>query len=186
VSYPKILNPDIKDNVNIRAGVLADLAKRFELKILCEVGVKSGGLTGKLALLLPEAKIIGVDSWRFYPDWPSWDNAKHIRHEEAFDRVRARYKDRIIKLKMTSLEAAAQTVDESLDLVFIDANHSYSAVKDDIEAWLPKVRRGGILSGHDYNNTDKYGDYFKGVDRAVDERFPAAIIEPDYVWWVKV
>ena len=186
VTYPKILKPDVKDDSNIRAGVLADLAKRYELNKLCEVGVKSGGLTAKLALLLPEATIIGVDPWRFYPDWPSWDNDKHLRHEEAFDRVCRRYPKQIVKMKMTSLEAAAQIVPSSLDLVFIDGDHSYSAVKADIEAWLPKVRKGGVLSGHDYNNTEKYGDYFKGVDKAVDEIFPQASIEPDYVWWVRV
>jgi predicted O-methyltransferase YrrM len=183
---PKIVDPAIKDDVNIRASVLAQLCHRFELTKLCEVGVKSGGLTAKLASLLPDATIVGVDPWRFYPDWPSWDNAKHLRHEEAFDRVMARYPKRIFKMKMSSLEAAAKIADDSLDLVFLDGDHSYSSVRADIDAWLPKVRKGGVLSGHDYNNTAKYGDYFKGVDRAVDEAFPKANIEPDYVWWTRV
>ena len=39
--------------------------------------------------------------------------------------------------------------DESFDLVFIDADHKYSSVVDDIKAWWPKVRKGGILCGHD-------------------------------------
>jgi hypothetical protein len=188
VSFPKIVNPEIKDDVNIRANVLAQLCQRFELTKLCEVGVKSGGLTAKLASLLPDAHIWAVDPWRFYPDWPSWDNAKHLRHERQFDLVKNRYPSQILKMKMTSLEAAEKLPDQSLDLVFLDGDHSYSAVKADIEAWLPKVRRGGILSGHDYDNTAKYGEYFKGVDKAVDERWPAGAInvEPDYVWWVRV
>lgn len=185
---PKILNPEIKDDVNIRAGVLADLAKRYELTKLCEVGVKSGGLTAKLALLLPDSHIWAVDPWCFYPDWPSWDNAKHLRHEQQFDSVQRRYPKQIIKMKLPSLRAAAVLPDGGLDLVFLDGDHSYDAVKADIEAWLPKVRRGGVLAGHDYNNTAKYGDYFKGVDKAVNERWPAGAIniEPDYVWWVRV
>jgi Methyltransferase domain len=188
MSYPQIVDPSVKDDSSIRAGVIADLAKRYNLTKLCEVGVKSGGLTRRLAEALPEATIVGIDPWRFYPDWPSWDNAKHLRHEEAFDRVLAKFPKQIFKMKMPSLDAAKKIPDGSLDLVFIDGDHSYSAVKADIEAWLPKVRRGGVLSGHDYNNTAKYGDYFKGVDRAVDEKFPAGSVhlEPDYVWWVRV
>jgi hypothetical protein len=52
-------------------------------------------------------------------------------------------------LMMPSTEASALFPDESLDLVFIDGNHGYSHVKQDIRAWLPKVRPGGVLCGHD-------------------------------------
>jgi len=52
----------------------------------------------------------------------------------------------------------------SLDFVFIDAGHQYEEVKRDLEAWFPKVRKGGVFSGHDYV---LYGDF--GVIKAVDE-----------------
>ena len=44
--------------------------------------------------------------------------------------------------------------DESLDFVFIDGSHKYEDVVNDIKAWLPKVKKGGILSGHDYIDFD--------------------------------
>ncbi|MES2199322.1 MAG: class I SAM-dependent methyltransferase [Chlamydiota bacterium] len=50
--------------------------------------------------------------------------------------------------------------------MFIDGNHDYDFVKEDIKLWLPKVRAGGILAGHDY---DPEGKEFSGVKRAVDE-----------------
>ena len=65
-------------------------------------------------------------------------------------------------MKKSSVEAAPELEDGSLDFVFIDANHSYDAVKNDIIAWAPKVRSGGVLCGHDYNS-------FPGVQKAVDD-----------------
>jgi hypothetical protein len=77
--------------------------------------------------------------------------------------------------RMTTNEAAGLFKDESLDAVFIDADHSYEAVKMDIENWMPKVRKGGILAGHDYNSA------WPGVIRAVNEIFPEAQ-KIDYCW----
>jgi hypothetical protein len=70
-------------------------------------------------------------------------------------------------LKMTSLEAVNKFKDNSLDFVFIDASHEYEDVRDDIIAWYPKVKPGGIIAGHDYYH-EEY-DWFPGVKRAVNE-----------------
>jgi hypothetical protein len=48
--------------------------------------------------------------------------------------------------------------DESLDFVYIDANHAYDFVKQDIELWYPKVKKGGYLWGHDYIDLNWYND----------------------------
>ena len=53
-------------------------------------------------------------------------------------------------IRMDSVEASKLYSDNSLDFVYIDADHSYESVKKDIIAWLPKVKTGGILAGHDY------------------------------------
>lgn len=55
-------------------------------------------------------------------------------------------------VKATSVDASTQYEDESLDFVFIDAQHTYEAVREDIDVWLPKVKKGGYLAGHDYNH----------------------------------
>jgi predicted O-methyltransferase YrrM len=68
---------------------------------------------------------------------------------------------------LDSLTAATMYEDESLDFVFIDASHDYISVKNDIIAWLPKVKKGGVLSGDDYLH--KHG----GVVQAVNEIFGA-------------
>lgn len=62
---------------------------------------------------------------------------------------------------MTSLEAAELVPDGSVDMVFLDGDHSYAAIKADIEAWKPKAKK--IICGHDYN--------WHGVQEAVTENF---------------
>lgn len=79
-------------------------------------------------------------------------------------------------LWMASVDAAANVPDGWADFVFIDAGHSYAAVKADIEAWAPKVSPGGWLGGHDYHPSHM------GVMRAVDEAFPQAVKLEGWIW----
>jgi SAM-dependent methyltransferase len=72
-------------------------------------------------------------------------------------------------LKMPSVDAAVKFKDASLDFVFIDAGHEYDAVKQDIQAWYPKVKPGGILAGHDYY---PYAPTWGDVYKVVNELFP--------------
>ena len=55
-----------------------------------------------------------------------------------------------ILVKGSSMGVSKLIADDSLDWVYIDSDHSYNGAKEDIEGWFPKVRKGGIISGHDY------------------------------------
>ena len=84
-------------------------------------------------------------------------------------------KDVVTIIRNESVEASKMFEDKSLDFVFIDAAHSYDFVKADIEAWLPKVKAGGYIGGHDYLSDDPtHAD--GGVTRAVQEIFKDADI----------
>lgn len=82
-------------------------------------------------------------------------------------------------------ETAAKTFgDRFFDLVFIDADHKEEAVYKDITAWLPKIRVGGIICGHDYDNPEH-----PGVRKAVDRFFEKSrinFVHDCYVWWVQL
>lgn len=92
-------------------------------------------------------------------------------------------------MRMDSVSAAKYISYGCLDLVYIDGDHSYDGVKNDIVSWLPKVRIGGILCGHDYDPT---GDD-EGLIRAVHEVLGDVELILDtgggnnnHVWWVRV
>jgi hypothetical protein len=94
---------------------------------------------------------------------------RDVNYDE-FLRVMAPVMHVVKTLRMASLEAATLYEDNSLDFVFVDATHTYDNVKLDIQAWLPKVKPGGLLTGHDYGG---------GVKQAVDELLPDRTITND-------
>jgi hypothetical protein len=69
--------------------------------------------------------------------------------------------------------------DNSVDVIFIDAGHSYDSVIQDIKSWLPKIKDGGIMSGHDYNS-------WSGVNKAVNEIFDKVDKIDNDCWFVKI
>ncbi len=137
-----------------------------------------------------------VDTWAGSPgDW-SGNMAATVGPGEVYNQFVLNCQEYITEgcirpERLASLEAAPMFRDESMDFVFIDANHDYEAVKADIEAWLPKVRPGGVLCGHDYSDGPLPGGKgeieFPGVKQAVDEAFGDAVFTPlpgSSVWWI--
>jgi len=80
-------------------------------------------------------------------------------------------------IKMNSIFASKNYEDRTIDFIFIDGSHDYESVKADINAWLPKVKIGGIISGHDYGS-------WKTVTKAVDEFFVDKKILIDKDCWI--
>jgi hypothetical protein len=85
-------------------------------------------------------------------------------------------------LHVCSSDAATDHIaDESLDLVFIDANHRQEIVLKDITNYAPLVHSGGYLAGHDYNQADR------GVTEAVNLCFGSKItLLPNSIWMVQL
>ena len=141
--------------------------------VIAEVGVWKGALSRKLLEALPNMTLIQVDRWTAYSEEENIaeGNTKMSRlGQDKFDFAKAEndrntylYKNRTQILKGDSTLAGRFVEDNSLDLVFIDAGHSYRKCKADILAWLPKVKTGGWIGGHDYLRD--------GVYRAVTEIF---------------
>jgi predicted O-methyltransferase YrrM len=132
-----------------------------------ELGVDKGILFGMLLKRCPDLRLIGVDT---FPD--------RERSHRAFELSAAEGR-RAELLVMTTSEAAPFVEDGSQDFVFIDADHGYEAVKEDIARWRAKVRPGGWLGGHDYNRK------FPGVIAAVVGEFGTKVRQwPGSIWGV--
>lgn len=132
---------------------LIDLTVYLSAKLNHKINmVEIGSFTGESAILFYEnlnCNLACVDMWEMgYDDndWASKTNMQAV--EQCFDDT---VKDTsITKHKMSSVEASKLYEDGSLDFVYIDANHTYEGVKEDIEVWMPKIKPTGYIGGHDY------------------------------------
>lgn len=130
-----------------------------------EVGVFRGETSALLLNSFSDLHLVMIDPWievGFRSKFSIDDARREARELTEFAKKR-----RTI-IREHSHQAARYFEDEWFDFVFIDANHKYEGVKEDIGLWWPKVKPGGLLLGHDYNGRlDKKGKF--GVKRAVDE-----------------
>ena len=134
-----------------------ELAKVFNdlgFKIGAEIGVAEGRYSQILCEAIPNLHLICVDVWKPYGENWRMDEYQDKAYEEAVQRL-SKY-DVDIK-RTTSLEASLTVPDDSLDFVFIDGAHDFDNVMLDIILWAKKVRKGGIVSGHDYMHFHKSG-----------------------------
>lgn len=137
-----------------------------------EIGVDKGEFS-EIILCNSNLKILySVDPWKLfskekYNDVINISQEQYDAHKHETEQKLSKFGDRSKIFQMTSEEAVKLFKDESLDFVYIDANHKDA--KQDIELWYPKVRAGGILAGHDYIPDGQYSEGIFGVKGAVDE-----------------
>lgn len=151
----------------------------------CPVGgtfVECGAWLGKSSAYLVDIsqnkklKVWIVDSWNGSSN--ELDTHHQLaKHSDIYSLFLENMGARKFKhIRSLSHEASLHFDNESCDVVFIDMEHTYEAVKNDIELWLPKVKSGGYIAGHDYSS-----DWI-GVIEAVNEKFGNKIIVNRTCW----
>ena len=121
------------------------------LKRGAEIGVKAGEHAEVMCQNIENIELLCVDSWH---------TGLKGNQQRTANRM-APYNATLIK--KISTEAARDVPDGSLDFVYIDANHNFDFVMEDLITWGRKVRPGGMIAGHDYDRA-----HLKGVVPAVD------------------
>jgi hypothetical protein len=159
--YPLRVNWDIDG--------LHALAKSISKRdVIVELGCAYGESTEIFAGYFK--RVYAIDPWAPDPE-----------AMERFDGVVSRHSN-IIKLRGYDIEFLDQFDLNSLDTVYVDAEHTYPALRKNIYDWLPKIKVDGVIAGHDYNPVD-----WPGVVEAVNEIFgkPDVVFE-DTSWLVNL
>ncbi len=179
---PTVINSSL---LNCRKDIVPWL-KACGYKRLCEVGVREGDHL-KTWLLADPLELVAVDMWANMGVLSMNDK---MQSQERFDAMlndlRA-WGNKVVPRNLLKIlrglsDVMAEGVDDaSLDFVYLDADHTYSAIKSDIAAWWPKVRVGGTLAGHDYVKRTLPNGVSFGVIQAVTE-FAARVGLTEPVW----
>jgi hypothetical protein len=169
--------------------VLHELLRDKNPKVGAEIGIQRGIMTVEVLRIFPSIKTYyAIDPWLWYPEYDKtlrkklrgkWDQTFMNKNFKEYKNRTFPFKNKIKTLKMFSNKAAQYIPDNSLDFCFIDGNHSKENVKEDINLYIPKMKSGGLLGGHDY------GRQVGGVKQAVNEIFKEDefFLGLNKTWW---
>lgn len=176
-----------------RSLVLENLIKKNNLKTGAELGVRSGENYYYLLAHCPDLELLGVDLFEIQPEgageghrWKTFENPEpdgsfsydFESYYKFILELQEEFGNRAKFIRNWTTEAVKQVPDNSLDFVFLDADHAYKSVVRDINDWKPKIKKGGYIMGHDW--------YQGPVKKAVKEVLGFVEIHPDNVWLQEV
>ncbi len=169
IEYQNETKRNLNRNVEIILKDRHDLAKYLNLN-KCNVGIEIGSYEGEYAKYLLDnwnGHLYMVDIWRHLDENEYNDISNQVDPIETISKVVNNlkgYENRTTLLRTDSKSATEIFKDDFFDFIYIDANHKYKYVLEDLLAWYPKLKVGGIFAGHDYiadydeNKSDQNGD----------------------------
>jgi hypothetical protein len=138
------------------AGRMENMFKLHNPKVVIEVGCWIGESTRHFASLLPPGGVVyAVDHWlgseEHQPGQVFWyPFVPYLYRQFLSNVIHAKLTDKIVPVRMTSLEASEYLSDVVPDIIYIDASHDFDAVYADLKAWYPLVKGHGLLCGDDW------------------------------------
>ena len=148
---------------------LENMVKDNNFTVGVELGVHEGVTFRHMVDSCPNLTWHGIDLWTHKEVFKQWYNTLR---EDFKGNTRANL------IKESTFTAHKHFDNLSIDVVFIDADHKYESVKKDIINWLPKVKPGGYICGHDINQ--------HWVQQAVTETIKTYSTGPDLIWYKQV
>ena len=144
-----------RDVDRARNEILPGLLTQIGAKRGVEIGVFKGQWSKEL-LQQWDGTLYMIDPWRPLGE-EYQDASNHKNHMDAYERAMESirgFEDRAFMLRGLGEQLVEIFADDSLDYVYIDGNHAYDWVKQDMELWWPKLKKGGLFAGHDYLRMD--------------------------------
>jgi hypothetical protein len=168
--------------IRLKAGRsdLPKLCQSLGMRRGAEVGVWKGAYSEEFCRAMPGVEWTCIDPWAPYADYREKKNDAALIADAYAEARRRLTPYGCTFLQASSLEAAEQIAEGSLDVVYVDANHEAPFVRQDLEAWTRKLRPGGILAGHDYRVPPESKPFIQ-VKAAVDQYVKDAAIAPWFV-----
>lgn len=170
---------------------------------LCDLTVEIGSWTGQSSCILGSevkakgGKMFCIDNFQGSPDSPQVKHVEGAKDILTRNLKRLGLNDVITILEGNSNDFVSQFEDESIDFMFIDADHRYSQFRKDIDNWFPKIKVGGIISGHDFDSLGYKEEYTEkdyvdnchhGVVKAMSEVARSGVkvghAQPGTIWWI--
>jgi hypothetical protein len=161
------------------------VANKVGFKVGAEIGVEWGRHALSICHLIPDIKLYCVD-----PYLPYFANGKRPTQSRC-DHIMECAMEKMVNYDVTfirksSIEASKDIEDGSLDFIYIDGSHNFDSVMLDLLHWIPKVKEGGIVSGHDYNDVHLNGviDAVRAYTQAhyIIEWYVTADIPRSFFW----
>lgn len=134
---------------NISRDELPILWQELGFKAGVEVGVDRGLYAEYICKMMPGVKYYGVDPWKAYDEYRDIKD-QHYLNVNFLNSTKRLSQYNVELIRKSSLDAVKLFKPKSIDFVYIDGNHAYKYVLEDLEAWYKIVKKGGIVSGHDY------------------------------------
>lgn len=146
-----------------------ELINNFNYRVGAEIGVQAGYFSQHLLTSKIE-KLYLIDCWTFQDNYFDIANVNQIHQNNLYELVKNKFakNDRVKIIKKFSIDASEDFNHEYFDFIYLDADHKHNAIKNDIKVWYKRLKKGGMLAGHDYLDGIHNNCEF-GVKKAVDE-----------------
>lgn len=192
---------------NLKEHLFMHLIKTRGYKRVAEVGVESGNLTGRILNTTEVDVYYAVDPWKVYIESYDRPPKEHEKKQSYWDSLYEKVVNiqksfpQLEILRMTSVMGARKLMleelkSEPLDCVYIDAIHDAENIAKDLYCWLPLVKEGGVVSGHDYIR--RFAGMCAALDQILGDELNLILVNPDRPataykntyqggnWWVEV
>jgi hypothetical protein len=169
---------------------LGGLLRSLDKRIGAELGVQAGNFANSLMRRWKKVdEFVMVDLWAHQENYIEAANVNNQQQEALYQQsrsvgnqlVKAGILAKFTMCRNLTVACALQFPDNYFNFIYVDARHDYKGVLDDLRAWWPKLKMGGIFAGHDYTEqSEPYGascpqtnsgneDWTKNYDGTVDE-----------------
>lgn len=160
----------------------SNMVSTFNNAIFVEIGTWKGQSAVYMAEKIKESgkniNFYTIDNFKNFDGYDNDEDVKNGNVFETYSRNIEPVKNYIHTIIGDSKKVHEKFSENSIDFLFLDGDHTYKGVKKDLESWIGKIKRGGIIAGHDYNEPSC------GVKEAVDHFFTFSAQQYDGGCWI--